>query len=121
MTRRGYARFSLVVLLVLGGMAAWVAAGQGFPGGSAYRRMTGAEGPTGGLTTAMRAMLRGGFADGAGRHPAAPWMFAYLLAQLGWRAIVIARRPCPDRLWVADLVASLLLFAAAIYIPWLAR
>jgi hypothetical protein len=120
-THRGYARFSLGVLLVLGGMAAWVAAGHGFPGGSIYRRMTGAEGPTGGLTTAMRAMLRGDVADGAARHPAAPWMFAYLIAQLGWRAIVIVRRPSPDRLWVADLVASLVLFAAAIYVPWLVR
>lgn len=121
MTRRGYAGFSLAVLLVLVAMSAWVAAGYGFPGGSIHRRMTGEEGPTGGLTTAMRAMLRGDFAAGAARHPAAPWMLAYLGAQLVWRAVLVVRRPHPDRLWVVDLVASVALFAAAIYLPWLMR
>ena len=113
----GYARFSLGVLIVLAVMAAWVAAGHGVPGGSILRRTTGREGRTGGLTTAMRHMLRGDLAGGAARHPSAPWMFAYLIAQLGWRAFVVGRRPDPARLWVADLVASLVLFAAAIYLP----
>ena len=120
-TRASYARFSLGVLLVLVVMAGWVAAGHGFPGGSILRRTTGAEGPTGGLTTAMRAMLRGDFAIGAARHDAAPVVLAYLVAQLGWRGVVVWRRPDPRRLWVIDLVASLLLFAAAIYVPWLLR
>ncbi len=119
MTRRGYARFSLVVGLVLAGMALWVALGHGFPGGSALRRFTGEEGPTGGLTTAMRMMLRGDFAAGIRRHPAAGWMFAYLVAQLAWRAFVVWRRPDPTRLWVIDLALGLALFAAAIYLPWL--
>jgi hypothetical protein len=117
-TRAGYARFSLGVLLVLAVMAGWVALGHGFPGGSALRRATGEEGPTGGLTTAMRMMLRGHWAAGRARHAAAPWMFAYLLAQLAWRGLVVWRRPAPARLWVVDLVASLALFAAAIYGPW---
>jgi hypothetical protein len=67
----------------------------------------------------MRSMLRGDFHAGHALHPAAPWMFAYLIAQLAWRAIVVARRPDPTRLWIIDLVASLALFAAAIYVPWL--
>jgi len=116
--RAGYARFSLIVGLVLLAMSAWVALGHGFPGGSAFRRVTGEEGPTGGLTTAMRMMLRGDLAAGARRHPAAPWMLAYLVGQLAWRGFVVWRRPRPDRLWIADLVVSLLLFAAAIYVPW---
>ena len=119
--RRGYARFSLVVLVVLAAMAAWVAAGHGFPGGSILRRTTGIEGPTGGLTTAMRRLLRGDLVGGAARHRAALWMFVYLVTQLGWRAFVVWRRPDPTRLWVIDLVVSLLLFAAAIYVPWWTR
>lgn len=119
--RRGYRRASAIVLVALLVMALWVATGHGFPGGSVLRRTTGQEGPTGGLTTAMRAMLQGRFADGMARHGAALPMFAYLIAQVGWRAAVVARPPDPARLWVVDLVASLTLFAAAIYGPWLAR
>lgn len=119
--RRGYARFSLGVLVVLAAMALWVAAGHGFPGGSILRRTTGAEGPTGGLTTAMRRVLRGDVAGGAALHNAAPWVFAYLLAQLGWRGLVVWRRPDPTRLWVVDLIVSLGLFAAVIYLPWWLR
>ncbi|MDB4958234.1 MAG: hypothetical protein JWO36_5803 [Myxococcales bacterium] len=119
--RRGYARFSLGIGIVLLAMTLWVAAGYGFPGGSVLRRTTGVEGPTGGLTTAMRAMLRGDFRGGYVRHHAAPWMFAYLIAQLAWRTIVVVRRPDPKRLWIVDLVASLTLFAAAIYVPWFTR
>lgn len=119
---RGYAKVSLGIGVVLVGMAVWVAAGYGFPGGSVYRRVTGEEGPTGGLTTAMREMLRGDFAAGCARHRAAPWMLAYLLAQLAWRTFVVWRRPrLPERVWVIDLVASMGLFAAAIYIPWWTR
>ena len=103
-------------------MSVWVAAGYGFPGGSVLRRTIGEEGPTGGLTTAMREMLRGNLAAGAARHAAAPWMFAYLIAQLVWRAIVVWRyRALPAWTWIADLIASLALFAAAIYVPWFAR
>lgn len=103
-------------------MMAWVALGHGFPGGSILRRTTGREGPTGGLTTAMRAMLHGDFAAGRARHAAAPWMFAYTLGQLGWRGIVVLGRPrLPEYTWVIDLIASLVLFAAAIYIPWWTR
>ncbi len=119
--RRGYARFSLVVLVVLVAMAAWVAAGYGFPGGSILRRTTGLEGPTGGLTTAMRRLLRGDFIGAAARHRAALWMFVYLITQIGWRAFIVWRRPDPTRLWIIDLVASLVLFAAAIYLPWWTR
>ena len=119
--RRGYARFSLVVLVVLVAMAAWVAAGYGFPGGSVLRRATGFEGPTGGLTTAMRRLLRGDLVGGVARHRAAPWMFAYLIAQVGWRAFIVWHRPAPARLWIGDLVVSLTLFAAAIYLPWWTR
>jgi len=119
--RASYRRASLIVLVVLGGMAAWVAAGHGFPGGSVLRRTAGQEGPTGGLTTAMRAMLRGDLAAGMARHNAAAPVFAYLVAQLGWRALVAVRPPDPARVWVIDLVASLALFAAAIYVPWLCR
>lgn len=120
-SRRGYARFSLGVLIVLVVMAAWVAAGHGFPGGSILRRATGQEGPTGGLTTAMRRLLRGDLAGGAARHPAAPWVFAYLIAQLSWRAVVVWRRPEPARLWLLDLSLSLGSFAATIYLPWWTR
>lgn len=121
MTRRGYATFSLGVLLVLAIMAAWVATGHGFPGGSIYRRMTGAEGPTGGLTRAMRSMLHGNFAGGVERHPSAPWIFAYLIGQLSWRGFVLVRRPEPHPVWIIDLVASMVLFAAAIYVPYWRR
>jgi hypothetical protein len=120
-SRRGYAWFCLCVLVVLGVMVAWVATGHGFPGGSIHRRMTGAEGPTGGLTRAMRSMLHADFEGGAARHAAAPWVFLYLIAQLGWRGFVVVRRPAPARLWIIDLVASMMLFAAAIYVPWWLR
>ncbi len=103
-------------------MAIWVALGHGFPGGSVLRRTTGHEGPTGGLTTAMRMVLRGDFGAGFARHRAAAPMSAFLGAQLIWRAIVIrwARR-MPAHTWVVDLIASMLLFAAAIYLPWITR
>jgi hypothetical protein len=119
--RTRYGRVSLGVIIALLVMVAWVAAGHGFPGGSVLRRMTGQEGPTGGMTTAMRAMLRGDFAGGYARHHTAPWMFAFLVAQLVWRTIVIWRRLDPARLWIADLIVSLTLFAAAIYVPWFTR
>jgi hypothetical protein len=116
----GYATASAIILATLVIMAAWVAAGHGFPGGSILRRTTGQEGPTGGLTTAMRLCLRGDFARGAAHHRAAPWMFAFLCAQLAWRTVVIVWR-LPSRLWVGDLIASVALFAAAIYVPWWTR
>jgi uncharacterized membrane protein len=116
----GYAKASLAILAILLGMALWVALGHGFPGGSAYRRATGHEGPTGGLTTAMRMVLHGQFAAGFGRHRAAAPVSAYLAAQLIWRAIIVVVRPrLPARTWIVDLVASLVLFAAAIWVPWL--
>lgn len=116
--RRGYACFSAGVLVVLVAMSAWVATGHGFPGGSILRRTTGREGATGGLTTAMRSLLRGELAGGAARHRAAPWVLAFLVVQLGWRSAVAWRRPDPARLWIADLTLSLVLFAAAIWLPW---
>ena len=119
--RRGYVIASAVVGGTLIGMALWVRAGHGFPGGSVLRRTTGEEGPTGHLTRAMKAMLRGNLAEGRAQNAAAPWMFAYLLAQIAWRGVLVAWRPLPDRIWLADLIASLLLFAAAIYIPWWTR
>ena len=103
-------------------MAIWVALGHGFPGGSAYRRATGQEGPTGGLTTAMRMVLRGELAAGFARHRAAAPMGAFLAAQLLWRAIVVGLRPrLPATTWIIDLIASMVLFAAAIYLPWITR
>ncbi|MCX5741850.1 MAG: hypothetical protein NT062_05035 [Proteobacteria bacterium] len=106
-------------------MAIWVAAGYGFPGGSVWRRGTGQEGPTGGLTTAMRAMLRGQFAVGSARHAAAPFVFAFLVAQLAWRSLIVGVRAVSARLpasaWVVDLIASMVLFGAAIWVPWLTR
>lgn len=119
--RRGYFIASAAVLVTLVIMALWVRAGHGFPGGSVLRRTTGEEGPTGRLTRAMKAMLRGRFAEGRAQNPAAPWMFAYLIGQLGWRAALLWWRPLPGRIWIADLIASLALFAAAIYIPWWTR
>jgi hypothetical protein len=101
-------------------MAAWVAAGHGFPGGSILRRTTGQEGPTGGLTGTMRMCLHGNFMLAERRHPGTLWMFAFLVAQLAWRAVVCAAR-LPAKLWVGDLVISFVLFAAIIYIPWWLR
>lgn len=116
---RGYRLACLIVGVALLAIAGYVAAGYGVPGGSIYRRMTGREGPTGGLTTAMRAMLHGHFAAGARRHPSAPYMFAYLCAQVGYRAVVVIGRPrLADWAWLADLIGSLLVFAAAIYVPY---
>jgi hypothetical protein len=107
---------------VLLAMMAWVALGHGFPGGSVMRRMTGQEGPTGGLTTAMRAMLRGDFAAGRARHGAAPWVFAYTMVQLVWRGVIVLARPrLAAQTWVVDLIASMTLFAACIYVPWWTR
>jgi hypothetical protein len=85
--------------------------------------MTGQEGPTGGLTTAMRFMLHGDFAEGASRHRATVWVFAFLCAQLAWRSFVVLVRPkLPmPRTWIADLIISFALFGAAIYIPWWTR
>jgi len=119
--RRGYATANLVVGLALSTMTMWVASGRGFPGGSLHRRLTGEEGPTGGLTTAVRMMLHGDFELGYAQHRAAPWILLFLIAQLVWRGIAVFRRPDPSKIWVADLVVSVLLFAAAIYIPWLTR
>lgn len=118
--RAGYRLASVVVLVILLALVAWVATGHGLPGGSSWRRATGQEGPTGGLTTAMRIILRGDVAAGVARHPAALPIFLFLVAQLGWRAAMAVRPIDPARVWVADLVASLGLFAAAIYLPhWL--
>lgn len=118
--RAGYRPASVIVLCTLLAIVAWVAAGHGLPGGSSWRRATGQEGPTGGLTTAMRAILRGDLGAGLARHPAALPISLFLVAQLLWRAAMAVRPVDPARVWVADLVASLGLFAAAIYLPsWL--
>lgn len=119
--RAGYRLASAIVLVTLLALVAWVAAGHGLPGGSSWRRATGQEGPTGGLTTAMRALLRGDLAAGVARHPAALPIFLFLVAQLLWRAALTVRPVDPARVWVADLVASLGLFAAAIYLPYWLR
>ncbi|MEZ4403053.1 MAG: DUF2752 domain-containing protein [Kofleriaceae bacterium] len=119
--RASYRWACAIVLAALAIMTAWVALGHGFPGGSVWRRATGREGPTGGLTTAMRSMVRGDLAAGVARHPAAAPMFAFLVAQVTWRAVMTTWPLDPRRVWVGDLVASLALFAAAIYLPtWLA-
>lgn len=119
---RGYRLACLIILVVLAALAIYVASGGGLPGGSFLRRKTGIEGPTGGLTTAMRAMLRGHFAQGAHRHAAAPFVFAFLALQLAYRAFVAVAAPrLPKSTWVVDLIASFALFGAAIYVPWFAR
>lgn len=117
----GYARVNGAVWLSLSFMTAWVALGHGFPGGSLHRRLTGEEGMTGGLTTAVRHLLRGDFELGMSQHPAALWVLLYLVSQLLWRALALWLRPDPQKIWVLDLVASLVLFAAAIYVPWWTR
>lgn len=118
---RGYWLASAIILATLVAIAAWVATGHGLPGGSLWRRATGQEGPTGGLTTAMRAMLHGRFAEGMARHPAALPMSLYLLGQITWRGGLLTWRPAARAWWPYDLAGSLALFAAAIYLPyWLA-
>jgi hypothetical protein len=102
-------------------MTLWVALGYGFPGGSLHRRLTGEEGPTGGLTTAVRHLLHGEVELGLSQHPAAMWILLYLLAQLLWRGLAFRFRPDPKGIWVVDLVVSLVLFAGAIYVPWWTR
>lgn len=114
----GYVLASAVVLSVLVVLSVWVGLGHGFPGGSVLRRGTGLEGPTGGLTTAMRMMLRGDFAQGAARHPAAAAMLAYLGSQIGWRTCVVLWRPAAPRVWSIDLTLSLVLLGGVIYVPW---
>jgi hypothetical protein len=123
---RGYRLACLIILGALVALCIYVAAGYGLPGGSIYRRMTGREGPTGGLTTAMRFMLRGELSRGARAHAAAPFVFAWLVLQVVFRALVLLvyRKPearSPRPYWLIDVIGSILLFAAAIYIPWLAR
>lgn len=119
--KRGYARFNLAIWISLSFMTLWVALGYGFPGGSLHRRLTGEEGPTGGLTTAVRHILHGDFDLGMSKHPAALWIVIYLAGQLLWRGMALRIRPAPQKIWVVDLVVSILLFGAAIYIPWWTR
>ena len=123
MLRSGYSKFSFGVLIALSAMIIWVAAGYGFPGGSVFRRIVGQEGPTGGLTTAMREVLRGRFSAGFARQRAAPWVSACLIGQIGWRVVVVCKWSpnWPKRIWIVDLVVSLLSFAAAIWLPWWSR
>ncbi len=119
--RLAYSKVNATIGLSLTLMSLWVALGHGFPGGSLHRRLTGEEGPTGGLTTAVRHLLHGDFELGMAQHSAAVWVVLYLLAQLTWRAAALWLRPAPKNVWVIDLVVSLVLFAAAIYVPWWTR
>jgi hypothetical protein len=54
-------------------------------------------------------------------HPSALWVLLFLAAQLLWRAAAFWLRPDPRKIWVADLIVSLLGFAAVIYVPWWLR
>jgi hypothetical protein len=116
-SRTGYAQANAIVAMLIVVACSWVALGYGFPGGSLYRRLTGAEGLTGGLTTAMRKLLRGDISDGIHRHRCALWLSLFLLAQLSWRGFAAFRNIKAGRIWVADLTISLVIFAAVIYLP----
>lgn len=115
---QGYLFAHAAVIIVLALACAWVMAGQGFPGGSLLRRGTGQEGLTGGLTTAMRSVLRGDWLVGFARHRCAAPVTLVLLAQFCWRGLALLRPP-PSRWWPIDLAVSLVAFALAIYLPWL--
>jgi hypothetical protein len=115
--RTGYALTNLIVAATLVAVCGYVAAGWGVPGGSIYRRMTGTEAITGGLTSAMRSLLQGRISEGLSKHRSAGWLGLYLIVQVVWRITAVVGNLKAYPIWIYDLAISLILFAATIYLP----
>ena len=71
-----------------------------------------------GLTRSLALAVHGRWGDSLAAHPSGIWLAAFLVAQAGGRAALLALRPRGwARLWWADLAGSLAALAAATVVP----
>lgn len=91
--------------------------GWRFPETCAYRRRFGRPCLGCGLTRSVLLAARGEWHASLAAHPVGVWLCGYMAGQMATRIVLLAVRPRRLQVPYVDLILSLILFFAAVYVP----